>query len=103
YPTKYSPVQASMHGLQSGFVSKIVGKVDLSVSAHATPTHVQRGDTMIYHIRVVNHGPDAAEGATLILSLVGPHAANRLFLGVKTSSDDASCPTASVDSIFCSL
>ena len=103
YPTKYLPVQASMHGLQSGFVSKIVGKVDLSVSAHATPTHVQRGDTMIYHIRVVNHGPDAAEGATLILSLVGPHAANRLFLGVKTSSDDASCPTASVDSIFCSL
>jgi len=101
YPTKYLPVQSSMHGLQSGFVSKIVDKVDLTVSAHAASSQVQRGDPIIYHIRVVNHGPDPAEGATLIVSLVGPHSANRLFLGVKTSSKDASCPTANVDSIFC--
>jgi hypothetical protein len=103
YPTKYLPVQASMHGLQSGFVSKIVGKVDLSVSAHAASTHVQRGDPIIYHIRVVNHGPDPAEGATLILQLVGPFAADRTLLAVKTSSKDAICPAASVFSIFCSF
>jgi len=103
YPTKYSPVQASMHGLQSGFVSKIVSKVDLTVTAHAASIHVRQGDPIIYHIRVVNHGPDPAEDATLILDLVGPHPADRTLLGVKTSSKDASCPSASVDSIFCSL
>jgi hypothetical protein len=103
YPTKYSPVQASMHGSQSGFVSKIVSKVDLELTAHANSSHVQRGDTMIYHVRVVNHGPDPAEAAELIVNLVGPNTANRIFLGVKTSSPNASCPNANSDSIFCFL
>jgi hypothetical protein len=103
YPTKYSPVQVSMHGLQSGCVSKIVTKVDLAVTAHASTTQVQRGDVMVYHVRAVNHGPDPVEGATLVMSLVGPHAADRTFLGLKTSSKDASCPSANVFDIFCFL
>jgi hypothetical protein len=101
YPTKYSPVQASMHGLQSGFVSKIVRKVDLTVSAHAASTHVQQGDPITYHIRVVNHGPDPAETATLVVSLSGRN--DRVMLGVKTSSKDANCLKPSISGTLCFL
>jgi len=103
YPAKYSPVQSSLHGLQSGFASKIVVKTDLGVTAHANTTQVKNGDVMVYHIRAVNHGPDPASQATLMVSLVGPHTADRQLLGVKTSSKDASCPSANTSSIFCFL
>jgi Domain of unknown function DUF11 len=68
---------SSLHGLQSGFASKIVVKTDLGVTAHANTTQVKNGDVMVYHIRAVNHGPDPASQATLIVSLVGPHTADR--------------------------